>query len=64
MVSFIVKDICAVPEGSHSAHIIGGRAVVHHNNSNKLMAYRDAIAEGYRDSKGYYHHDSPISIKM
>ena len=64
MVGFVVRNIIPVPEGSHSAHIIGGRAVVHHNNSDKLMAYRDAIAEGYRKSGGNYHHDSPISIQI
>lgn len=64
MVAFFVKDVIPVPEGSHSAHIIGGRAVVHHNNSDKLMAYREAIAEGYRKSGGNYHHDEPVSIQI
>lgn len=64
MVTFQVKDVIPVPEGSHSAHIIGGRAVVHHNKSDKLMRYRDAVADAYRESGGNYHHDSPISIQM
>ena len=61
---FEVRNVVPVPEGSHSAHIIGGRAVVHHNNSNKLMEYREAVADAYRKSGGNYHHDSPISIQM
>ena len=64
MVSFFVKGVIPVPEGSHTAHIVGGRAVVHHQNSNKLMAYREAVEKAYRESGGNYYHDSPISIQM
>ena len=64
MVIFYVKGIVPVPEGSHTAHIFGGRAVVHHNNSDKLMKYREAVADAYRKSGANYLHDSPVSIQM
>lgn len=64
MVVFQVKGVIPQSEGSHSAHIIGGRVVVHHNKSDKLMAYREKVADAYRQSGGNYHHDSPIDIQI
>ena len=64
MVVFVVKDVIPVSEGSHSAHIVGGRAIVHHNKSDKLMAYREKVADAYRQSGGNYHHDAPIDIQI
>lgn len=64
MAEFYVKGVVPVPEGSHTAHIFGGRAVVHHNNSDKLMKYREAVADAYRKSGANYYHDSPIAIYL
>ena len=53
-----------MPEGSHSAHIFNGRAVVHHNKSNKLMKWREQVAEAYRCSGANYLYDEPIMIRI
>lgn len=53
-----------MPEGSHSAHIFNGRAVVHHNKSNKLMKWREQVADAYRLSGANYLYDEPIMIRI
>jgi Holliday junction resolvase RusA-like endonuclease len=52
------------PEGSHTAHIIGGRAVVHHVRSDRLTAWRESVADAFRRSGANYLHDEPIRISI